>query len=152
MKKIIKLYQHIGKYQETKEYIKIDEDLELLFDYNSPKNANIFIYINNGQNTIKKLLKDKTIIIDKNFIKLGRLKIKLDVFINDKLIQTFTCEDLLIVEDKNIVYTIPEIEQYKNEVKQYIEKTDNLQKEYNKLAKLVSGLCNINLKVGEKDE
>lgn len=152
MKKTIKLYQHIGKYQETKEYIKIDEDLELSFEYSLPKNANVFIYLNNGQCSIKKLLKDKTIIIDKNFIKIGTLKIKVEAFINNKLIQTFVCEDLLIIEDKDIIYTIPEIEQYKDIVNEYKAKTEFLQKEYKKLAKLVSGLCNINLKVGDKNE
>lgn len=152
MKKIIKLYQHIGKYLESKEYIKLDEDLELEFVYNSPKNANVYVYINNGFENKKHLLKDNQIVINKDFIKFGKLQIKVDVFVSGQVVQTFVCEDLLIFEDKNIIYSIPEIEEYKKVVNQYIEKTDKLQNDYNKLAKLVSGLCNINLKVGDKHE
>lgn len=152
MKKIIKLYQHIGKYQESKEYIKLDEDLELEFIHNLPKNANVYLNIYNGIENKKYLLKDKKITINKDFIKIGKLQIKIDVLIANQIVQKFVCEDLLIIEDNNLIYSIPEIEEYKNTVKFYVEKTDKLQNDVNKLTKLVSGLCNINLKVGDKHE
>ena len=152
MKKFIKLFQHIGKYQESKEYIKLDEDLEINLICNLPKNANVYISMFNGVENKRFLLKNRQFIINKEFIKIGKLQIRVDVVISNQIVQKFVCEDLLVVEDDNVVYTIPEIEEYKNIVNSYIEKTNKLQDNYDKLAKLVSGLCNINLKVGDKHE
>lgn len=152
MVKKIKLYSHIGKYQENKEYIKVDEDLEIDFEFDVEPNCRVIAIINNGKDTIKKNIENKKIFINSDFIRFGELNIKVQVINDETIIQEFNCEKLVVKEDKNIVYSVPEIEILKAQIDGLKILTEILQEKVVTLTNLVSGLYGIDIKVGDNND
>lgn len=150
MIKIIKLLHGRGTFIDKNEYIKIDEDLQINLILNNINNSKIQVKIFNGLTSKKFNIENNKFIIDKDFIKVGSLKIEIYVFLNNTKIQTYICEDLIIIENDNDFKVIPEIEDLKNKINEHIKIEKELIEKVDKLQKLVSGLYGF--KVGDKNE
>lgn len=150
MIKIIKLLHGRGTFIDKNEYIKIDEDLQINLILNNINNSKIQVKIFNGLTSKKFNIENNKFIIDKDFIKVGSLKIEIYVFLNNTKIQTYICEDLIIIENDNDFKVIPEIEDLKNKINEHIKIEKELIEKVDKLQKLVSGLYGF--KVGDENE
>lgn len=150
MIKIIKLLHGRGTFIDKNEYIKIDEDLQINLILNNINNSKIQVKIFNGLTSKKFNIENNKFIIDKDFIKVGNLKIEVYVFLNNTKIQTYICEDLIIIENDDDFKVIPEIEDLKNEINKHIKIEKELIEKVDKLQKLVSGLYGF--KVGDENE
>lgn len=150
MKKIIKLYQQIGKFQEKNAYIKVDEDLEIKLDCNKVNGSRLEAVIHNGESVKRIACKDNCFNIPSEFIRVGILKIQINVLLNGNIIKRYICEDLFVYEDEDRFELVPEIEAYKKEVQEYKSQVNLLTSKYDTLLKLVCGLYDI--KVGGKNE
>lgn len=150
MIKIIKLLCGRGTFIDKNEYIKIDEDLQINLILNNINNSKIQVKIFNGLTSKKFNIENNKFIIDKDFIKIGSLKIEVYVFLNNTKIQTYICEDLIIIENDDDFKVIPEIEDLKNKINEHIKIEKELIEKVDKLQKLVGGLYGF--KVGDKNE
>ena len=150
MIKIIKLLHGRGTFIDKNEYIKIDEDLQINLILNNINNSKIQVKIFNGLTSKKFNIENNKFVIDKDFIKVGSLKIEIYVFLNNTKIQTYICEDLIVIENDNDFKVIPEIEDLKNKINEHIKIEKELIEKVDKLQKLVSGLYGF--KVGDKNE
>lgn len=150
MKKQIKLYSQYGKYIQEKEFLNIKESLEIELLYNFNSEEEVYYIANNGTSTIKGLVKDNKFEIPTSFLKVGSLAIKIEVISGEQVKHTFTCENLLIKENNNKIYTIPEVDSLKQEINQYSEVVKKLNEKCDILTRLVGGLYETNIKVGEE--
>lgn len=144
MKKI-SLHSHIGLFNFTKYNIYEDGNLELTIDGNILEDTKIEVIVDNGVTQRRYLCEENVVSIDKDFIKVGILKIKVNILIKEQVVRSYVCEDLIVTDTKDEIEAIPEFAWLKNEYKALSDKMD-------KLENLVSQLYGINIKVGNKDE
>lgn len=144
MKKI-SLHSHIGLFNFSKYNIYEDGDLELTIDGNILEDTKIEVVVDNGFSQKRYLCEENVVSIDKDFIKVGILKIKVNILIKEQIIRSYMCEDLIVTDTKDDIEAIPEFAWLKNEYKKVSDKMDRLEN-------LVSQLYGINVKVGDKDE
>lgn len=148
MKKQIKLYSQYGKYIQAKEFLNIKENLEIELLYNFESGVEVYYIANNGTSTKKGLVQNNKFEIPTSFLKVGSLSIKIEVVSGEEVKHTFTCENLLIKENDNKIYTIPEVDTLKQEIAKYTEVVNKLNEKCDILTKLVGGLYETDIKVG----
>ena len=148
MKKII-LQNNVGILNFKKYNIFDDGDLEIKIEGNTILNSKIEIIADNGLNQKRITCKDNKFTIRKDFVKLGVLKFKINIYVNNLLVKSVNCEDLIVVDTKEGIEAIPEMVQLKNEFGGLKEEVATYKKEVETLTKLVKKLYGINLKVGE---
>lgn len=144
MKKI-SLHSHIGLFNFSKYNIYEDGDLELEIDGNRLEDTKIEVVVDNGSSQKRYLCENNIVSIGKDFIKVGILKIKVNILIKEEVVRSYVCEDLIITDNKDNIEAIPEFAWLKSEYKALSDKMYRLEN-------LVSQLYGINIKVGNKDE
>lgn len=152
MNKKISLHSHIGVLNFSKYNIFEDGDLELTIDGNNITNSRMEVVVDNGISQKRYACKSNVVIIDKSFIKVGVLKIKINILLNGIVVRSYQCEDLIITDTKDEFVAIPEMQKLRDENKALSEKLDKVLNEFSVLQNLVSRLYGINVKVGDKDE
>lgn len=147
MKKVI-LQNNIGVFNFKKYNIYEDGDL-IIEIVDTVKNSNYEIIVDNGHTQKRFVCENNVFKINKAFIKIGVLKIKINVLVKNVIIKTCVCEDLIVSADKEGIEVIPEMQDLHlkydcilNILKEYSDKVE-------KLTELVSKLYGINIKVGE---
>lgn len=134
----LKCYQKFGKW-ETTTLQAINEPLKVKPTFVKINGATNFVYIENGNLNEKTTFKD-TFIIDKKFMFVGKLKVKIEIMLNGVIVANYECEDLILKQD-NGIRAIPEIEDLKAQIKNQNKIIDNLSKEIETLHKLVYADC-----------
>lgn len=152
MNKKISLHSHIGVLNFSKYNIFEDGDLELTIDGNNITNSRMEVVVDNGTSQKRYACKSNIVIIDKAFIKVGILKIKVNILLNGIVIKSYQCEDLIITDTKEEFVAIPEMQILRDENKALSDKLDEVLSKFDTMEKLVSRLYGINVKVGDKDE
>jgi hypothetical protein len=152
MNKKISLHSHIGILNFSKYNIFEDGDLELVIDGNNITNSKIEVVVDNGTSQKRYACKTNVVVIDKSFIKVGILKIKVNILVNGMLARSYQCEDLIITDTKDEFVAIPEMQKLRDETKAVSNKMDEVLDKFSILEDLVSRLYGINVKVGDKDE
>ncbi len=128
MEKQIKLFYNIGKYTEGSKIISTGENIEFILDYERPPGSKLFFCASNGSVTRKGNIENNRFTLDADFIKLGKLSIKIDVEILGNIVKTFTVEDLLVQELDEQIETIPRIVEMENKLEDLNKKVDDLNK------------------------
>ena len=148
MNKKIKLHGSVGSYVEGKEQLRLDEDFE--FELQTDISETMYFVANNGKETIKGLVKDREFTLPRHFIKVGELSVKIEQIKDNRVARTFIVEDLQIIELDGAIYSVPEIESLRVKINQYSKLVDNLEVQVKMLTKLVAGLYNTEIKVGNE--
>lgn len=157
--KQIKLTQGgIGKYKNGKEVLNICEDLDFDIDYKFNKNSEVYFIADNGVAIKKGAVKNNKFTIPCSFLRLGDLGLKFEIVSNDG-IEEFTVEKLIIMKENDVIKIIPEIEEMKETIKNYSNLVNSLEdlvgsleRKCEILTKLVGGLYDTEIKVGNDDE
>ena len=149
--KHIKFIGNAGRYVENREHLNVSEDLEFEIDYKFKPNAEVYYIANNGNATRKELIKDNKFTIPVSFLRLGKLSIKIEEVSNDK-VNEYVVEDLLILQNNDKIETIPEVDKLKEEIAVYSKLVEKLERQNEILTKLVGGLYDTEIKVGDQDE
>lgn len=142
---------HTGKYSNGKEQLIVCEDLDFYIDYRFGANSKVYYIADNGSSIRKDVVNDNKFSIPFEFIKTGKLSLKIEEIRNNNC-QSFTVEDLLIMQNNNKIETIPEIDKLKQEIEQYSTLVKQLERKNEILVKLVGGLYDTDIKVGETNE
>lgn len=142
MIKEIRLYSNgFGKYNDNV-YQLIDEDLTFKISYSNINGATIYFTADNGKETKNGVAIDNQFVIEKEFIKIGKLKIRIDIVVNSVIIKKYIVEDLIIKEIDGEIKSIPEIENMRIEINDMRERIIETNKNVETLTKLVSALYN----------
>lgn len=142
MIKEIRLYSNgFGKYNDNV-YQLIDEDLTFKINYSNINGATIYFVADNGKESKKGVAVDNQFVIEKEFIKIGKLKIRIDIVVNSVIIKKYIVEDLIIKEIDGEIKSIPEIENMRIEINDMRERIIETNKNVETLTKLVSALYN----------
>lgn len=147
MSKKISLHSHIGLLNFKMYNIYEDGDLELTIDGNNINNSKIEVIVDNGQSQKRFMCDSNTVKISKSFIRVGVLKIKINIILNRAVVKSYTCEDLIVTDTKEGFVAIPEMEKLRQDNIVLMDKLDKTQKSVKKLTELVGRLYGINLKV-----
>ncbi len=126
MRKEIKLIYNIGKYVEGAKYIDIGENLEFILNYEKPVGSKLYFCASNGSLVKKGLIENNIFVLNCNFIKLGKLDIKIEVEFLGNIIKTFTVEPLIIQKLEEQIQTIPEILELENNINKLNKKVEEL--------------------------
>lgn len=148
MKEII-LQNNVGILNFKKYNIFEDGDLEIEIIGNTINNSKIEIIADNGSNQKRITCKDNKFTIHKNFVKLGILKFKINIYVNNLLVKSINCEDLIVEDNKEGIEAIPEMAKLNNNFNELKAEVSALRKEVEVLTRLVKKLYGINVKVGE---
>lgn len=142
MIKEIRLYSNgFGKYNDNV-YQLIDEDLTFKISYSNINGATIYFVADNGKESKKGVAVDNQFVIEKEFIKIGKLKIRIEIVVNSVIIKKYIVEDLIIKEIDGEIKSIPEIENMRIEINDMRERIIETNKNVETLTKLVSALYN----------
>lgn len=142
MIKEIRLYSNgFGKYNDNV-YQLIDEDLTFKISYSNINGATIYFIADNGKETKKGVAVDNQFVLERQFIKIGKLKIKIEIVVNGNIIKKHIIEDLIIKEIDGEIKSIPEIENMRIEINDMRGKIIETNKNVETLTKLVSALYN----------
>lgn len=142
MIKEIRLYSNgFGKYNDNVSQL-IDEDLTFKISYSNINGATIYFVADNGKESKKGVAVDNQFVIEKEFIKIGKLKIRIDIVVNSVIIKKYIVEDLIIKEIDGEIKSIPEIENMRIEINDMRERIIETNKNVETLTKLVSALYN----------
>lgn len=146
--KHIKLEGNVGKYTDGKEALNICDDMEFQIDYRFDKNDEVYYIADNGVISRKGRVIDNKFILPCSFVNVGNLKLKIIVSSINKN-KEFTVEDLIVMTDNGEFKTIPEIVKMREEINNYSKLVESLERKNEILTKLVGGLYNTDIKVGE---
>lgn len=149
--KNIKFIGKIGKYTNGKEYLNVAEDLEFTIDHSFKKNAEIYFVANNGVAVKKGKIKDNEFKLPISYLRLGKLSLKIEEVTNEG-VEVYTVEDLIIMTNDNKIETIPEVDKLKEEIETYSKLVNKLERQNEILTKLVGGLYDTEIKVGNEDD
>lgn len=142
MIKEIRLYSNgFGKYNDNV-YQLIDEDLTFKINYSNINGATIYFVADNGKESKKGVAVDNQFILERQFIKIGKLKIRIDIVVNGNIVKKHIIEDLIIKEIDGEIKSIPEIENMRIEINDMRERIIETNKNVETLTKLVSALYN----------
>lgn len=142
MIKEIRLYSNgFGKYNDNV-YQLIDEDLTFKINYSNINGATIYFVADNGKESKKGVAVDNQFVLERQFIKIGKLKIRIDIVVNGNIIKKHIIEDLIIKEIDGEIKSIPEIENMRIEINDMRERIIETNKNVETLTKLVSALYN----------
>lgn len=144
--KHIKIRSGIGKYTNGREYVNISEDLDFEIEYSFKPQAEVYYVANNGHTKMKGLIKDNKFTIPFEFLRLGKLMLKIEEVSNGN-INEFAIEDLVIQEIEDKIESIPEVDKLKAEIEIYSNLVKKLERQNEILTKLVGGLYNTEIKV-----
>ena len=142
MVKEINLYFNFGKYNDGNVYELIDEDLTIKINHKEIIGGQLFFIISNGKESKKGIINNNLFVIEKEFLKIGKLSIKINLTINGNIIRKYNCEDLIIKEIDGKIKCIPEIENMRIEIKDMKKRIIETNKNVETLTKLVSALYN----------
>lgn len=145
--KEINLFNHIGIFNFGGYNLFEDGDLEIAIFGNNVKNSTIEILADNGLEQRRFACKDNIMVIPKDFVRVGVLKIKINVLLNGRVVKVYTCEDLIVIKDEEEFKAIPEMVVLRNENREIKAKLDEVLKSVDKLTTLVSQLYGINVEV-----
>lgn len=142
MIKEIRLYSNgFGKYNDNV-YQLIDEDLTFKISYSNINGATIYFVADNGKESKKGVAVDNQFVLERQFIKIGKLKIRIDIVVNGNIIKKHIIEDLIIKEVDGEIKSIPEIENMRIEINDMRKRIIETNKNVETLTKLVSALYN----------
>ena len=146
MNKTLQLYQKFGKFDETAQVLDNEEDIVVAIKWEQLKGSRVEAVIND-----KYVLpvRNNKFTINRSILKVGAVTIAINVYVNDILVKTFSCEELYVRETERTFEVIPELEALRNEVKSYNDKVNTLQLEVERLTELVSALYGFDVK-GDK--
>ena len=142
----VKLFKHIGKYLDGNTILKIDEDLTIDLEQEEVVGSRSYATVSNGKNAYRVLVKNNSITIPKAYIKVGVIQIYIETIYNAQKICEYRVEDLIIKESPTEIYSVPELELIKSEVKAYREENEQLKQEIKTLKDLVNGLYGVGVK------
>ncbi len=128
MEKQIKLFYNIGKFNEGSKIISIGENIEFTLDYERPPGSKLFFCASNGSAIRKGDIENNRFALDADFIKLGKLSIKIEVEFLGNIVKTFTVEDLIVQELDEKIEIIPQIVDMENKIDDLNKKVDDLNK------------------------
>jgi len=128
MDKQIKLFYNYGKFIDGSKIISVGENIDFTLDYEKPPGSTLYYCVSNGSLTRKGKIENNKFSIDADFIKLGRLSLKIEIKFNGNIIKTFNVEDLIIQELNEQIKAIPQLEEMENKIKDLTEKVETLTK------------------------
>ena len=135
----IKIEQNIGKFVDTSAYIKLEEDIEFeIVNYQFHENTDVYFVADNGKEKVKGLVKDNKFKIERNFIKIGRLKIKFDVYHDTIKTNTIVVDNLIVKEIDTEIVAIPEIVEMQRLIKENNELVNTLSNKFDALMRLIN--------------
>lgn len=148
--KHIELLEKTGRYTNGKEYLNLGENLE--FEINKTFDGKeVYFIANNGVATRKGKVEKGKFVIPVSFLRLGKLSLKIEVVSAEK-VKEYAVEDLLIMEISDKIVTIPEVDKLKEQIETYSKLVEKLERQNEILTKLVGGLYDTEIKVGDQDE
>ena len=148
MKEIL-LQNNIGILNFKKYNIFDEGDLEIKIIGNNIRNSKVEVVADNGLIQKRIMCKDNKFIIHKEFIKLGVLKFKINIYVNNVLVKSANCENLIVENTKEGIEAVPEMAKLSNKFGELKDEVASLKKDVEILTKLVKKLYKINTEVGE---
>lgn len=149
MKKTLRLYQKFGKFEEIAQLLLSNKDISVTIKWNEIKGSRVEAVISNGDTVRVVPVVNNEFTIDKDLLKVGAIRVIINVFVGNVVVQKYVCENLFIVEDNSKFETIPEMEVLKAEIKGYREEQEKLTEKVNYLTKLVEGLYGFTIEGGK---
>lgn len=148
MKEIV-LQNNIGILNFKKYNIFEEGDLEIKIIGNTVNNSKIEVVVDNGLNQKRFFCKDEKFTVNKNFVKPGLLKFKINIYVNNTIVKSINCEDLIVDNTKEDIVATPEMAKLNNKYEELKSEVASYRKDVEVLTKLVKKLYGINIKVGE---
>ncbi len=136
MEKQIKLYYNYGKYIDDSKIISIGEDIEFTLDYERPPGSKLFFCASNGDVIRKGNIENNKFILDAEFIKLGKISLKIEVEFLGNIVKSFSVEDLIVQELDEQIRVIPQLVEMENKIKDLIEMVETLKNRVDFFVKL----------------
>lgn len=149
MKKTLRLYQKFGKYEEIAQLLLPNSDLSVTIKWNEIKGSRVEAVISNGEAVKVVPVQNNEFIIHKDLLKIGAIRVLINVYVGNVIVQKYVCENLFVVENNGEFQMIPEMEILKAEIKGYREEQNILIDKVEYLTKLVNGLYGFTIKGGK---
>lgn len=142
MVKEINLYQNFGKYVDGNIYPLTDENLIIKVNHSKIDGEQMFFIMKNDKESKKGIILNDEFIINRDFLRIGKLSIKIEIVILGNVVKTYKVEDLIIKEINGEIKSIPEIDNMRIEINDMRERLIETNKNVETLTKLVSALYN----------
>lgn len=142
MVKEINLYQNFGKYVDGNIYPLTDENLTIKVNHSKIDGEQMFFIMKNDKESKKGIILNDEFIINRDFLRIGKLSIKIEIVILGNVVKTYKVEDLIIKEINGEIKSIPEIDNMRIEINDMRERIIETNKNVETLTKLVSALYN----------
>jgi hypothetical protein len=147
MKKVI-LQNNLGLFNFKKYNIYEDGNLPIEI-VDTVKNAKYEAILDNGYTQKRIVCENNILKINKSFIKIGVLKIKINVMVQNVIVKSCICEDLIITADKEGIEVAPEIKRLYAKYYDMLNLLNQYSEKVERLTELVSKLYGINVEVSE---
>jgi hypothetical protein len=147
MKKVI-LQNNLGLFNFKKYNIYEDGNLPIEI-VDTVKNAKYEAILDNGYTQKRIVCENNILKINKSFIKIGVLKIKINVMVQNVIVKSCICEDLIITADKEGIEVVPEIKRLYAKYYDMLNLLNQYSEKVERLTELVSKLYGINVEVSE---
>jgi len=128
MQKQIKLFYNIGTYIDCSKIISVGEHIEFTLDYERPPGSKLLFCASNGSITKKGVIENNKFTLEADFVKLGKLSLKIEVEFLGNIVKSFKVEDLIVQELNEQIEVIPQIVDMENKIKDLTDKVDILTK------------------------
>lgn len=136
MEKEIKLFYNYGNYIDGSKIISVGEDIEFNLDYERPPGSKLYFCASNGSIIRKGSIENNKFSLDADFIKLGRVSLKIEVEFLGNIVKSFTIEDLIVQELDEQIEVIPQLVEMENKIKDLNEKVEDLNQKLDFFVKL----------------
>lgn len=126
MEKQIKLFYNYGKYIDGSKIISTEENIDFTLDYERPPGSKLYFCASNGSIIRKGNIENNKFTLDADFIKLGRLSLKIELEFLGNIVKSFIVEDLIVQELDEHIEIIPQLVEMENKIKELTEMVEVL--------------------------
>jgi len=149
MKRKLIIQNKFGCWDNSADFvITNNEDFEIEFE-NLIFSGQAFLIGNLHGKKFTKQIQNNSVILEKEYIRSGVLKCKIEIRSDDLVDKTISIEDLRFANLDKKITTIPQIEELNNEIKKYNLKVEKLSADIETLLQVVNVLAETDLKIGE---